>query len=96
MYQLEIDPGNMSLVQLRAVVAQPVQLSLNNASHQAINASSAAVTRVIEQGRVVYGINTGFGLLANTLIELLVIQPLLFAAALLQAFAGLSGGNNVG
>jgi len=68
MYQLEIDPGNMSLVQLRAVVAQPVQLSLNNASHQAINASSAAVTRVIEQGRVVYGINTGFGLLANTKI----------------------------
>jgi histidine ammonia-lyase len=69
MYQLEIDPGTMSLVQLRKVIAQPVQLILNSASHQAINASSAAVTRVIEQGRVVYGINTGFGLLASTRIK---------------------------
>lgn len=33
-----------------------------------IHASAAVVTKVIEQNRVVYGINTGFGLLANTRI----------------------------
>jgi histidine ammonia-lyase len=34
----------------------------------AIDASSAAVGRIVASGRTVYGINTGFGLLAQTRI----------------------------
>lgn len=89
MYKLEINPGEMSLAQLRKVSQQSVQLSLNDNCHPGIHASSAAVARVIEQGRVVYGINTGFGLLANTKIE---IQDL----ALLQRSIVLSHAAGIG
>ncbi|MFT6915905.1 MAG: histidine ammonia-lyase [Motiliproteus sp.] len=65
MYKLRIQPGQLTLSQLRQVQSQPLSLSLDPDCHQAIHASAAAVARVIEQHRVVYGINTGFGLLAN-------------------------------
>ncbi|MFT5721715.1 MAG: histidine ammonia-lyase [Motiliproteus sp.] len=65
MYRLRIQPGQLTLAQLRQVQSQPLTLSLDPDCHKAIHASAAAVARVIEQHRVVYGINTGFGLLAN-------------------------------
>ena len=68
MYRLTIKPGHLTLPELRRIANEPVELSLDPACHEAIHASSAAVSRVIEEGRVVYGINTGFGLLANTRI----------------------------
>lgn len=68
MYQLTVKPGHLSLAELRRINHEPVTLSLDPACHEMIHASSAAVERVIEAGRVVYGINTGFGLLANTRI----------------------------
>ncbi|ANG61003.1 histidine ammonia-lyase [Marinobacterium aestuarii] len=68
MYTLTIQPGQMTLAQLRAVAQAPVELMLQPSSHAAIKASADAVSRAIAQGRVVYGINTGFGLLANTRI----------------------------
>ncbi|MEH6578642.1 MAG: histidine ammonia-lyase [Amphritea sp.] len=68
MYTLTIKPGQMTLAELRRIANEPVELSLDDACHDAIHASAAAVARVIEEGRVVYGINTGFGLLANTRI----------------------------
>lgn len=69
MHQLEITPGQLSLQQLRRVVREPVQLSLIKDAYPAIEVSANTVAQVIEQGRTVYGINTGFGLLANTRIE---------------------------
>ncbi|MBY4676964.1 histidine ammonia-lyase [Marinobacterium arenosum] len=68
MKKITIRPGSMTLAELRLLNNESVELALDPASHQAIHASSAAVARVIEQQRVVYGINTGFGLLANTRI----------------------------
>jgi len=68
MYRLTIQPGQLTLLQLRQIALQPLQLSLDTRCHPAIHSSAAAVARVIEQNRVVYGINTGFGLLANTRI----------------------------
>ncbi|WP_299196724.1 histidine ammonia-lyase [uncultured Amphritea sp.] len=70
MYQLTVNPGHLSLAELRRINHEPVSLSLDPACHDRIHASSAAVERVIEAGRVVYGINTGFGLLANTRIAI--------------------------
>jgi len=68
MQEMTIRPGQMTLQELRRVKDQPVLLALDPACHAAIHASSAAVARVIDEGRVVYGVNTGFGLLANTRI----------------------------
>ena len=69
MLSLTLKPGQLSLAELRRINNEALRLELDPSSIDAIDASSAAVARVVEQGRVVYGINTGFGLLANTLIE---------------------------
>ena len=68
MLKVEINPGHLSLKQLRQIHAEPVQLSLSPDCLERINRATATVHQVIDQGRVVYGVNTGFGLLANTRI----------------------------
>ncbi|ODS11290.1 histidine ammonia-lyase [Vibrio scophthalmi] len=69
MLNLVLNPGHLSLSQLRQISRSPVSLSLDNASFTDIEQSTQVVEQVIAQGRTVYGINTGFGLLANTRIE---------------------------
>jgi histidine ammonia-lyase len=66
--KIEIDPGWLTLSQLRQVAKAPVTVSLTKGCEEKINASVKTVSDVIRQGRVIYGINTGFGLLANTVI----------------------------
>ena len=68
MFELNLLPGKLSLATLRRVSREPVHLSLDPSALPGIHASANLVTKVIEQNRVVYGINTGFGLLANTRI----------------------------
>ncbi|MFB9885226.1 histidine ammonia-lyase [Balneatrix alpica] len=68
MQTLVIRPGQLSLQDLRMVSRHSLQLSLDASCYDAIDASQATVSRVLSEGRVVYGINTGFGLLANTRI----------------------------
>lgn len=68
MFELNLQPGKLCLNTLRRVSREPVHVSLDPAALAGIHASAAVVTKVIEQNRVVYGINTGFGLLANTRI----------------------------
>lgn len=68
METLEIQPGQLTLEQLRAVSTHPVQISLSKECKKNINASVATVRKLIDEGRVIYGINTGFGLLASTII----------------------------
>lgn len=69
MNKLMIQPGKLSLAQLREVASAPVTLTLNSSVTTAITASSDQVNKVLASGQVVYGINTGFGLLANTRIK---------------------------
>ncbi len=68
MLNLVIKPGTLSLNQLRKVSRSPVVLSLDPEALPAIERSTQVVEQVIAEGRTVYGINTGFGLLANTKI----------------------------
>lgn len=70
MSTLTLQPGRLTLAELRRVSREPVRLALSDAARADIEASTATVTRLLEQGRVIYGINTGFGLLANTRIAL--------------------------
>ena len=66
---LKLIPGTLTLDQLREVYRSPTQLSLDESAIPAINAAEQAVLNVIKENRTVYGINTGFGLLANTRIN---------------------------
>ncbi|MGL4474831.1 MAG: histidine ammonia-lyase [Shewanella sp.] len=63
-----LTPGSLTLSQLRAISRNKVTLSLAPSAISAINGSAAIVQQVLDEGRTVYGINTGFGLLANTKI----------------------------
>lgn len=70
MNTLNIIPGQLTLKQLRAVTKyEGIQFSLDESAFEGINKSAEAVQKVIMEDRVVYGINTGFGLLASTRIK---------------------------
>ncbi|GGX44516.1 histidine ammonia-lyase [Undibacterium squillarum] len=68
MTSLTINPGQFSLADLRLIWKQPVQLQLHPDSRAAIDASAAAIRKIVEKGDAAYGINTGFGKLAKTRI----------------------------
>jgi histidine ammonia-lyase len=64
---ITITPGAFSLADLRAIWGGAA-VSLDPAAWQAVDASAASIARILESGRTVYGVNTGFGLLAQTRI----------------------------
>jgi len=69
MNKFELRPGQLSLDELRLLHDEALTISLDKTSEAAINRAAEVVDDVIKQGRTVYGINTGFGLLANTKIK---------------------------
>jgi len=69
MNTFEIKPGKLSLDDLRLLHDEAKTIMLDKTSETAINRAADVVADVIKQGRTVYGINTGFGLLANTKIK---------------------------
>ncbi|GJL46889.1 TPA: histidine ammonia-lyase [Citrobacter farmeri] len=68
MNTMTLTPGHLSFSQLREVWQQPVKLRLDASAIDGINASVACVNTIVAEGRTAYGINTGFGLLAQTRI----------------------------
>lgn len=68
MHKLIIKPGKLTLADLALINDNPVHISLAPEAYPEMAKSVASVNKVIEEDRVVYGINTGFGLLANTRI----------------------------
>jgi histidine ammonia-lyase len=68
MTHLDIQPGKMTLAQARQVFQTPVTVSLPSSADADIQKSVDCVNRVVADHRTVYGINTGFGLLAQTRI----------------------------
>jgi histidine ammonia-lyase len=65
MLKIDITEGPLFLSQLRKVLKSPVSLSFSAEVEKSIEKSAACVKQVIDSGKVVYGVNTGFGLLAN-------------------------------
>jgi histidine ammonia-lyase len=65
MHHLTLKPGELTLQQLRRIHTDPVALQLDENCKAAIHRSAQVVTDILQQGRPVYGINTGFGLLAR-------------------------------
>jgi histidine ammonia-lyase len=65
---LEIRAGELTLPTLRRIHEQPVALKLSAQDRGRIAVSGALVEKIIAIGDAAYGINTGFGLLAQTRI----------------------------
>jgi histidine ammonia-lyase len=65
---LQVRAGELSLPELRRIYEQPVALELGIEDRERIAAASALVDRIVAAGDAAYGINTGFGLLAQTRI----------------------------
>lgn len=76
MNTMTLTPGHLSFTQLREIWKQPVKLNLDAGAIDAINASVACVNNIVAEGRTAYGINTGFGLLAQTRIATEDLQNL--------------------
>ncbi|WP_417660610.1 histidine ammonia-lyase [Pseudomonas sp.] len=65
---LTLVPGQLNLAQLRNFYQQAQHVTLDSSADQGIENSVACVQGILNQGRTAYGINTGFGLLAQTRI----------------------------
>ncbi|MZI94108.1 histidine ammonia-lyase [Vibrio sp. CAIM 722] len=68
MLEFTLHPGKLTLADLREISRHPVTLTLDETAIAGINASTQVVNDIISEDKAVYGINTGFGLLANTRI----------------------------
>lgn len=65
---LTIGAAPLTLAQLRAVLDGPVKVELTPDAWADVDKGAAVVAAIVAEGRTVYGVNTGFGLLANTSI----------------------------
>ncbi|WAC58551.1 histidine ammonia-lyase [Brevundimonas sp. SL130] len=68
MTQIAIGQSPLTLDQLRAVMDGPVTVSITPDAWADVDKGAAVVAAIVAEGRTVYGVNTGFGLLANTSI----------------------------
>lgn len=64
-----LTPGHLTLPDFRLLLDENTTLELDPSCYAAIDASARVITTIINEQKVAYGINTGFGLLANTRIE---------------------------
>ena len=61
-------PGALTLGDLRRIGRDDANLELTGDWRDKVAAAAATVARVVSEGRTVYGVNTGFGMLAQTRI----------------------------
>lgn len=69
MNELQIDAHALTLRELRSAWDGPVRVTLSENRRNAVKSAQATVNAIIEGGEQVYGVNTGFGLLANVRIS---------------------------
>ena len=62
-------PGALTLSELRTLWSAPAPLAVDAGAQAAVDAASKAVSDLVSAHRTVYGVNTGFGLLARTRID---------------------------
>ena len=63
---MRLVPGRLSLADLHAFALSREPLELHEATREALAEGARAVSRIVGEGKPVYGINTGFGKLAQT------------------------------
>ncbi|HYL26036.1 MAG TPA: histidine ammonia-lyase [Burkholderiales bacterium] len=65
---IKLGTGRLPLAELRAIAREAPALDLEPAATARMQASEAAVARILASGKPAYGINTGFGRLSQTRI----------------------------
>ena len=69
MRQITLGEATVSLDDIQAALAGPVSITLTGEANSAIAASAATIEDILAAGKTVYGVNTGFGLLAKQTIR---------------------------
>lgn len=85
MLNLNLNPGKLRLSDLLQIRHSAVRVSLEPACIEAIERSVQTVATLIAEGRSIYGVNTGFGLLARTRIPTAELEQLQRAIVLSHA-----------
>ena len=63
---MKLEPGGLTLAGLAAFAKSREKVTLDSSDRARLQAGADAVRRMVAEGKAVYGINTGFGKLANT------------------------------
>ncbi len=63
---MKLEPGGLTLAGLAAFAKSREKISLDRSTRDRLQAGADAVRRMVAEGKAVYGINTGFGKLAQT------------------------------
>ena len=63
---MKLEPGGLSLAGLAAFAKSREKVTLDSSDRARLQSGADAVRRMVAEGKAVYGINTGFGKLANT------------------------------
>jgi len=66
---VQLCPGQLTLALLRAAWEAPLTVALDETARERVDRAAELIARIVAEGRVVYGVNTGFGLLARTRID---------------------------
>ncbi|PID48180.1 MAG: histidine ammonia-lyase [Proteobacteria bacterium] len=69
MFRLNIIPGQLSLQDLRRIKHERTLVSLDASAKEKIKKANETILKIVEEDQTVYGVNTGFGLLANQKIK---------------------------
>lgn len=67
MTSITLAPGSVTLADLRSIW-NGANVALSTDGYAAVDAAAKSVERIVASNKTVYGLNTGFGLLANTRI----------------------------
>jgi len=65
---VELSAGQLSLATLRQIHSHPTTITVAASDRERVGAAAALVDAIVKRGEAAYGINTGFGLLAQTRI----------------------------
>jgi histidine ammonia-lyase len=65
---VELSAGQLSLAALRQIHSHPTTITVAASDRERVGAAAALVDSIVKRGEAAYGINTGFGLLAQTRI----------------------------
>ncbi|NKB77124.1 MAG: histidine ammonia-lyase [Gammaproteobacteria bacterium] len=66
---LVLEPGELTLSQLRDAYFNGIILKVSNSTWEQVNKAQELIQEKVDGGDIVYGVNTGFGRLANKHIE---------------------------
>ena len=69
MNRIQIDGEKLTLEDLYRVMLEGAEAEIPAAARAKMNASRAVIERLVESGKEVYGVNTGFGKMATTRIS---------------------------